>query len=80
MSLIQFCRNKCSKCGSKFTISSEHYCTKCKNLGVPCKHKTLCFTCFKDATRNSQIKDKIFFSALIAISLTAYYGIGVKIF
>lgn len=75
MSLIQFHRTKCKKCGNKFTISSNHSCAKCKYLGVRCTHKELCFRCFKDAT----IANKVFYGSALAIVLTMFNALGGKI-
>jgi hypothetical protein len=75
MSLIQFHRIKCKKCGNKFTITSNHFCKECSFLGVPCTHKELCFNCFKDAV----IANKIFFGGAIAIVLTMLNAIGGRI-
>lgn len=84
MSLIQYVRNQCSKCGNKFTLCSEDFCNTCKNLGVQCKHKKLCLRCYKDENGLTKIRnpiaDRIFFSALTAMVLVSYYAIGVKIF
>lgn len=73
-SAIQFYRLKCRQCGSKFTVTTNIGCAGCKFLGVECKHRTLCFKCYKNA-----INDGLFFSTFFAIMSILAYGIGVSI-
>jgi len=75
MSLIQFFSVKCKKCGNKFTINSNCFCKRCRELGIPCIHKNLCLNCFKDST----ISNRIYFGSAIAIILVAINGLGGRI-
>jgi len=70
MSVIQYFRLKCKECGNKFTMSAEHSCLNCKQLGIECRHKQLCLRCFQD---------KMFYSTLIAISMVSFYALGGKL-
>lgn len=74
MSSIQFYRLKCTKCGSKFTITTEQSCDGCKFLGVQCQHRLYCFSCYKSLLRGG-----LFYSTAIAIVLVAMNALGGRI-
>ena len=71
---VQFYRLKCAECNSKFTVTTNIACGKCKFLGIQCQHRTLCFKCYK-----RKMRDSVFFSYLILIASVTMYGIGGRI-
>lgn len=71
MITMQFYRLKCKQCNSKFTVTTNLSCSKCKFLGVLCQHRTLCFKCYKQALR-----DGVFFAYLATIATVTLYGLG----
>lgn len=71
---LQFYRLKCIKCNSKFTITTEQSCDGCKFLGIQCRHRLYCFSCYKE-----QLRSGLFFSSAIAIILVAMQALGARL-